>query len=71
MGTMGRVLERPTVVPGILGKLTTLILFGDMATALLFTSQRVTPDKLVGTGYQFRHADLELALRHVLGRQTG
>ncbi len=52
-------------------KLTTLILFGDMATALLFTSQRVTPDKLVGTGYQFRHADLELALRHVLGRQTG
>ena len=69
--TMGRVLKRPTVVPGILGKLTTLILFGDMATALLFTSQRVTPDKLVGTGYQFRHADLELALRHVLGRQTG
>jgi hypothetical protein len=39
-----------------------------MADELLLASARVTPAKLLQTGYEFRHANLSSALRHVLGR---
>jgi NAD dependent epimerase/dehydratase family enzyme len=35
---------------------------------LLFGGQRVLPNVLTGDGYAFRHAELEPALRAVLGR---
>lgn len=64
---LGRVLGRPTVLPvprvgleALLGK--------DLAAALLFTSAQVIPAKLEGSGYEFKHRDLESALRAVLNR---
>ena len=62
--TLGRVLGRPTVFP--MPAFAARLAFGEMADALLLSSQRVLPDRLLGSGYSFRHPDLEPALRHVL-----
>ena len=61
--TLGRVLHRPAVlpVPGVALK----VLYGEMATIVL-TGQRAVPARLGELGYQFRHPDLEAALRDVL-----
>jgi len=66
---LGRVLGRPTIfpLPGFMARL----MLGQMADALLLASARVEPSKLQSTGYEFRHPDLEQALRHVLGRTIG
>ena len=63
--TLGRVLHRPAVfpVPGPMARLA----FGEMAEALLLASARVKPEKLLGSGYAFRHGSLTEGLRHVLG----
>jgi uncharacterized protein len=42
------------------------IAFGDMADALLLSSQRVRPERLLTAGYKFRFDDLEPALRAIL-----
>jgi NAD dependent epimerase/dehydratase family enzyme len=42
--------------------------FGEMADALMLSSTRVVPHALTVAGYQFRQPDLEVALRHLLGR---
>lgn len=64
--TLGRVLRRPTVfpMPGFAARLA----FGEMANELLLGGARVEPRRLLSTGFQFRFADLEPALRHVLAR---
>ena len=64
--TLGRVLRRPTLLPmpGTVARLA----FGEMADALLLSSARVRPARLLESGYAFRFPDLEGALRHVLGR---
>jgi uncharacterized protein (TIGR01777 family) len=64
--TLGRVLRRPTIfpVPAPVARLA----LGEMADELLLASTRVVPRRLQETGYAFRFSDLELALRHVLGR---
>jgi uncharacterized protein (TIGR01777 family) len=61
--TLGRVLHRPAVlpVPGI----ALHALYGEMATIVL-TGQRAVPARLGELGYQFRHPELEAALRNVL-----
>ena len=41
---------------------------GEMADALLLSSQRVVPRALEKTGYQFLHADLPPALAAVLAK---
>lgn len=64
--TLGSVLARPTIAP--VPKFAAKIAFGEMADALLLSSTRVLPEKLLKTGYQFRHPDLEQTLRHTLGR---
>lgn len=64
--TLGRVLGRPTFFP--LPAFAARLALGEMANALLLASQRVEPKKLLGSGYRFRFAKLEAALRHVLGR---
>jgi hypothetical protein len=63
--TLGRVLGRPTIfpMPGFAARLA----FGEMADALLLSSQRVQPVKLQSSGFQFRHPELEGALRELLG----
>jgi hypothetical protein len=63
---LGRVLGRPTPFPAPAFALK--LAFGEMAGALLLGSQRVLPAKLLASGYRFRFAELEPALRHVLGR---
>ena len=61
--TLGRVLHRPAVlpVPGLALK----ALYGEMATIVL-TGQRAVPARLGELGYEFRHPELEAALRDVL-----
>lgn len=63
---LGRVIRRPTIfpMPGFAARLA----FGQMADELLLSGQRVLPRKLEAAGYPFRFAELEPALRHVLGR---
>jgi NAD dependent epimerase/dehydratase family enzyme len=55
---LGRVLNRPAAlrVPAA-------------ALRLLLASTRVKPARLLDSGFDFRYADLESALRHVLGRE--
>jgi uncharacterized protein (TIGR01777 family) len=66
--TLGRVLWRPTFVP--LPAFAARLLFGEMADELLLASTRVKPNRLIDSRYDFRHAFLEDALRHMLGRTT-
>tara|TARA_B100000029_G_scaffold515953_1_gene625746 strand:+ start:1931 stop:2830 length:900 start_codon:yes stop_codon:yes gene_type:complete len=66
--TLGRVLRRPTIVPGFLGQLATSVLFGQMSEALLLASQRVEPTRLNDSGYNFQYQTLESALRQILSR---
>jgi uncharacterized protein (TIGR01777 family) len=62
--TLGRVLRRPTRLP--LPAFAARLLFGEMADALLLASTRVTPARLVASGYTFQYPKLEEALRHLL-----
>jgi uncharacterized protein (TIGR01777 family) len=61
---LGHALGRPAVlpVPGLAIKL----LYGEMASVVT-TGQRAIPAKLAELGFAFRHPELELALRNVLG----
>jgi hypothetical protein len=63
---LGRVLGRPTIAP--MPALAARVLLGQMADELLLASARVEPTRLLDSGYEFRHPNLEDALRHVLGR---
>ncbi|MBI5685167.1 MAG: TIGR01777 family protein [Verrucomicrobia bacterium] len=63
---LGRVLRRPTMFPAPAFALR--LALGEMADALLLSSQRVEPAKLVASGYRFRFPELEGALRHLLKR---
>jgi len=64
--TLARVLGRPALAP--LPAFAARLAFGEMADALLLASQRVKADRLVASGFEFRHPRLEAALRHLLGR---
>jgi len=65
-GILGRVIRRPALIP--VPAIGLRLLFGEMADELLLGGVRVLPERLLQTGYQFRHVTLEGALRHVLGR---
>ncbi len=60
------VLHRPAPLPTPAFALR--LLLGEMADALLLSSQRVSSEKLVESGYRFRFPDLVLALRKAVGR---
>lgn len=64
--TLARVLRRPKVfsVPRPMLRAA----YGQMADEALLSSARVLPEKLTECGYLFRQAELEDALRFVLGR---
>ena len=67
--TLAAVLHRPALLPvPSLGP--RLLLGGQGARELAYTSQRVVPARLVGAGHTFRHPTLESALAHVLGGRT-
>jgi uncharacterized protein (TIGR01777 family) len=65
---LSRILKRPAFfhLPGLLIK----IVFGEMGRAVLLGSTRVTPKKLLNSGYEFRNPGLEGALRYILGRDN-
>ncbi len=44
------------------------MLYGQMGREIVLASTRVLPEKLLASGYRFRHPDLEDVLRHLLGR---
>jgi len=64
--TLGRVLNRPAVIPAPRKALE--LLLGEMTGPLLLASARVNPEKLLDSGFVFAYPTLENALRHVLGR---
>jgi uncharacterized protein (TIGR01777 family) len=62
---LGRVLHRPVWLP--VPKLPLQLALGrGRADNLLFTGQRVLPERLLEAGFRFRHPELEPALRSVL-----
>lgn len=66
VAALGRVLNRPSVVPAPAFALRAL--FGELADETLLASQRVLPSRLQRLGFRFRHPTVESAFRHVLGR---
>jgi uncharacterized protein (TIGR01777 family) len=64
--TLGRVLSRPTLLR--LPAFATRLAVGEMADEVLLASTRVEPAQLRGTGYRFRHSNLEDALYRLLQR---
>lgn len=64
--TLGRVLGRPTILP--MPAIAARLALGELAQELLLASARVLPKRLQETGYPFRYAELEAALKHVLGK---
>jgi uncharacterized protein (TIGR01777 family) len=61
---LGKVLRRPVLFPAPAFALR--LLLGEMAEALLLSSQRVVPQKLKDCGYRFQHSELEPALGALL-----
>lgn len=61
---LGNVLHRPTIMP--LPAFAARLMFGEMADALLLSSTKVLPKKLLEAGYKFKHADLKPALEEIL-----
>ncbi len=64
---LGRVLKRPTLLPTPLPVLK-LVYGGELVDHLLVAGQRVVPDVLTRTGYEFVEPDLDHALGVALGR---
>jgi hypothetical protein len=64
---LGRVLKRPTLLPTPLPVLK-LVYGGELVDHLLVAGQRVVPEVLTRTGYEFAEPDLDGTLRHALGR---
>ena len=65
---LAKVVRRPALarVPSLAAR----VAFGEMAEEMLLASTRVMPESLEDDGFEFRHPDLETALRHALGRTT-
>jgi uncharacterized protein len=61
--TLGRVLQRPAVLPAPAAALR--LLYGEMSDVVT-TGQRVVPAKLQRLGYEFKYEQLEPALRDIL-----
>ena len=63
---LGKALSRPTIFP--IPEFGVRLAFGEMADALLLSSQRVEPAQLKNAGYEFEYSELVSALRHVLAQ---
>ena len=63
---LGSVLHRPTLFPA--PAMALRLALGEMAEALLLSSQRVLPRKLGEAGYSFQHPELRTSLVALLGR---
>ena len=65
--TLGRALSRPTIFP--IPEFGARLAFGEMADALLLSSQRVEPSVLRSKGFEFKWSMLESAFRDILARR--
>lgn len=63
---LARALHRPALFPA--PRFALRLMLGEMADALLLSSQRAVPQRLQKLGYQFQHADLASALAAILAR---
>lgn len=63
--TLGKVLERPAVVP--MPAPMVKLLFGQMGDELMVQGQSVIPQKLQQKGFQFKYSQLESALVEIIG----
>ena len=63
---LGRALKRPTFfrIPEFLMKL----FIGEAAEELLLVSQKMTANKLIGSGFRFRYPDLQSSINWVVGK---
>ena len=61
---LGRAVHRPAVLTAPAFALR--LAFGQMADEALLASQRVVPSRLLGAGFQFRHAMIDAALKAAL-----
>lgn len=61
---LGRVLHRPALAPTPAWVIR--LVLGEMGSELLLSSQRVSPGRLLATGFEFEHPDIEECLSHVL-----
>ena len=61
---LGRALKRPTIVP--MPAFAARMAFGEMADALLLSSIRVVPDRLVHAGFEFDHPSIDGAFASIL-----
>jgi uncharacterized protein len=64
--SLGRVLRRPAAVP--IPELALRLRFGSELAAVATGGQRAAPRRAVDQGFEFRHPELEPALRDLLGR---
>jgi uncharacterized protein (TIGR01777 family) len=62
---LGRALGRPSIVPAPAFALK--LLFGELATPLLLTGQRVLPARAQAHGYHFRYPEIDIAMRGIFG----
>jgi uncharacterized protein len=65
---LASVLHRPAIFPAPAFLLRAAL--GEMADALLLSSQRVRPERIIAAGYGYRMPDLESALRNILGGKS-
>ena len=65
---LGEVLNRPALVPT--PEFALRLMFGELADALLFSSARVVPQKLLEQNFEFRFVNIKDALQHLLQPQT-
>jgi hypothetical protein len=63
---IGRVLNRPTVLP--VPSMALKLALGEMGKELLLKGQRARPEATLRAGYHFRYDGVEASLRHQLGR---
>jgi uncharacterized protein (TIGR01777 family) len=64
--TLGRVLNRPALVP--VPRLAIKSLFGEMGKELFLQGQRAKPERTLASGYEFLVSGLEDSLRFQLGK---
>lgn len=64
---LGAILHRPSLVPA--PEFALRLMFGELADALLFTSIRVVPKKLLENGFKFQFEHIEDSLKHLLAHK--
>jgi NAD dependent epimerase/dehydratase family enzyme len=66
--TLASAMHRPALFPA--PPFALRLALGEMADALVLSSQRVLPKKLESLGYHFQYPDLAVALKNILKRNS-